>query len=357
MTKNQFLSSFFIALLAFVAYQIILILSPFVHSIFWAAILTFAFYPLYEKLRRALKTQDTAAALLMTFLMMLFVIPPVVAIATTLFHQALELYDSAATFIREKHHEQLIDQLRAYPFIQRIETRLFDSVVLKENVTLWTSNLLKTLGNLTVDQVREITKNTFFVGLNTVLMFMLVFAFFKDGKKVYEFIYDITPLEENNKKPVFAQINETFAAVIRGQLVTALTQGFLAGCIFWGLGLPLPVLFAAITCIASIIPVVGASAVWLPFVFYLVMTTQYLKAFILLLLGVLVISVADNVLKPMLIGEKTKVPYFLLFFGILGGIKLYGLLGVFVAPVVLSLFFSLIKIYQNFLLSPERDAS
>ena len=178
-------------------------------------------------------------------------------------------------------------------------------------------------------------------------MTFLLFIFLKDGEKIYRFIYEIAPLERKNKQPLFGQINDTFSAVIRGQLLTSLTQALVAGVIFWFLGLPLPVLFAAVTFITSMIPVVGASAVWLPLVVYLLTLGQQGRALVLFVFGVLVISLIDNLMKPALIGEKTRLPYFLLFFGILGGIKLYGLMGIFIAPVILSLFFALVKIYQE----------
>ena len=140
---------------------------------------------------------------------------------------------------------------------------------------------------------------------------------------------------------------ETFSAVLRGQLVTGIAQAVLLGLVFWLLGLPLPVFFAALTFLTALIPIFGAAAVWLPFVIYLVIFKLYVKALALLFLGTFLISAVDNFLKPLLIGEKAKLPYFLLFLGILGGIQVYGIMGIFLAPAVLSLFFVLIRIYRQ----------
>ena len=152
-------------------------------------------------------------------------------------------------------------------------------------------------------------------------------------------------MQEKNKKPVFFQINETFAAVIRGQLLTSLVQAFVAGVIFSFLALPVPLFFAVVTFITTLIPFLGAAAVWLPMTIYLIFMQSYVKAVILFLLGVFVISLIDNIIKPALIGERAKLSYFLLFFGILGGLKIFGIMGLFLAPVILSLFFALVKIY------------
>ena len=91
----------------------------------------------------------------------------------------------------------------------------------------------------------------------------------------------------------------------------------------------------------------GAASVWFPIAVYLLIMQFYTKAIILFVVGFFGISLLDNIMKPAIIGEKTKLPYFLLFFGIMGGMKFYGLMGIFLAPVVLSIFFALIKIYRE----------
>ncbi len=208
-------------------------------------------------------------------------------------------------------------------------------------------NAAKTLGNLTARQAAAITKNILLFGLDLVLTVFLSFFFLKDGGKIYRFIYEIPPLEEQDKKHIFKQINEPFAAVLHGQLLTAIVQAITAGIIFWSLKLPLPIFFAAITFLSAFIPVMGASLVWGSFVVYLIALQQFKKAFLLFLLGTFIISLVDNFLKPLFIGEKTKLPYLLLFLGILGGLQLYGFVGIFLAPTLLSLFFALIKIYRQ----------
>ena len=178
-------------------------------------------------------------------------------------------------------------------------------------------------------------------------MSFLTFIFFKHGEKIYNFIYEIAPFEKETKKALFKQINETFVAVIRGQLLTSVTQAAVAGILFTALGVPIPLFFTFLIFLTSLIPILGAASVWLPIVIYLALTHLYTKAIILFVVGCFGISLLDNIMKPAIIGEKTKLPYFLLFFGIMGGMKFYGLMGIFRAPVVLSIFFALIKIYRE----------
>ena len=94
-------------------------------------------------------------------------------------------------------------------------------------------------------------------------------------------------------------------------------------------------------------PFLGAASVWVPLTIFLFLNHLYIQAAVLLALGLILISLLDNIIKPAIIGERTKLPYFLLFFGIMGGMKLYGLMGIFLAPVILSIFFAFIKIYRE----------
>jgi predicted PurR-regulated permease PerM len=245
MTRDQFISLFFIALLLVIVYQVFLILSPFVRAIFWSAILAFGFYPLYEKLKKRLKVHETLAAAVMTVLIFLVVVPPVIVVIINLTGQAIELYQSTSAYVREGNLERLVDQIRTIPWIQKIEARVFQWDPLKQNAAEWVLNTTQSIGNFTAAQAATITKNVFLFGLNAAVMAILLFIFLKDGEKIYRFIYQMAPLAEKNKKSIFGQVNETFAAVIRGQLLTSLTQGFVAGIIFWILGIPVPIFFAS----------------------------------------------------------------------------------------------------------------
>ncbi len=346
MKRDQFISLFFVALLVFVVFQVFLILSPFFKAFFWSGILAFAFYPIYSRLLKVMPN-ETAASLLMTLVIILLVLPPLVLLFMNVSGQAIELYQNASDYVRSGGVEKLVEDLRTFGPIRNIQEKIVAWEPLKESVTSWLLGTAKALGNYAASQAGNITKNILVVILNLSLMAFLIFIFLKDGRKIYNFVYQVAPLEEKNKNQLAARINETLSAVLRGQLLTAFIQSILAAFIFGVLGIPLPLFFAFLTFLLSLVPVLGAMSVWGPWVIYLFVTHETSKAIILLLFGGLVISLMDNVLKPALIGEKTKLPYFLLFFGILGGIKLYGLLGIFLAPVVLSLFFALIKIYQE----------
>lgn len=347
MKREQFISIFFIVALIFIIYEIFRIFSPFFTSIFWAAILAFAFYPVYERLKVAFPKRSTLTALFMTLVVFLIVIPPFVFIIANITTQAIEFSQWVYQFVREGGPADLIERVRALGWFQNIESRVLQWEPLKQNLANWLLNLTRNIGNLTASQVGVLTKNIFFVLLNLFFMIFLTFIFFKHGTRIYDFIYQVAPFEKETKKALFQQINDTFTAVIRGQLLTSLIQAVLSGIIYWALAIPVPIFFAFLTFLISLVPFLGAASVWLPLAIFLAIGHHYIKALVLFTLGVAIISTLDNIIKPAIIGEKTKLPYFLLFFGIMGGMKLYGLMGIFLAPVVLSIFFALIKIYRE----------
>jgi predicted PurR-regulated permease PerM len=347
MKHEQFISFFFIAVLAFIIYEVFNIFAPFFTAIFWAAILTFAFYPVYAKLRAAFPKRNTSIAFLMTVAVFLIVVPPLIMILINMTTQIIEFSQWFYSYVREGRLEQTIEQIRGLPWFQKVQTQLLASEAVKNSLSSWALGTAKTVGNAAAAQAGAFTKNIFFIILNVFFMSFLTFVFFKHGEKIYNFIYEIAPFEKETKKALFKQIDDTFAAVIRGQLLTSVAQATVAGILFTALGIPLPLFFTFLIFLTSLIPVLGAASVWFPIALYLLFMQFYVKAIILFVLGFFGISMLDNIMKPAIIGEKTKLPYFLLFFGIMGGMKFYGLMGIFLAPVVLSLFFALIKIYRE----------
>jgi predicted PurR-regulated permease PerM len=261
--------------------------------------------------------------------------------------QIIEFSQWAYGYVREGKLEQLVEQIRGLPWFQNIQTHLSASQTVKFSLSSWLLETAKTAGSLAAAQAGAFTKNIFFFLLNIFFMSILSFIFFKHGEQIYNFVYEIAPFETEAKKSLFKQIHETFVAVIRGQLLTSVVQASVAGIIFTALGVPIPLFFTFLIFLTTLIPILGAASVWFPIVVYLLIMQLYGKAIILFMLGFFVISLIDNFMKPAIIGKKTKLPYFLLFFGIIGGMKLYGLMGIFLAPVILSLFFALIKIYRE----------
>ncbi len=286
--------------------------------------------------------------MLTTLLIVLAFVPFLIFIALQGAKEATHFYNWLEQFVQNGDAERVLQNLRESTLVQKIENfRLIQWETLKIQLNEWVINSAGALGNFILRHATLLTKNIVVGIFDFFLTFFLLFFFLRDGEKIYQFIYEITPLDEKHKEEIFNQLSDTFSATLRGQLFTALAQAITLGIVFWFLRLPLPIFIAALTFLAAMIPVFGASTVWVPFTIYLGITHQWGRMAALLILGTFVISSIDNVLKPLLIGHKTKLPYSLLFLGILGGIQVYGFIGIFIAPAFLSLFFVLVKIYRD----------
>lgn len=348
MNRKQIISVFFLALLLYILSNVLFILSPFLQPIFWGSLLAFAFYPIHVKIAKRLHRTPGFAAFFSTLLILLCFVPLVILIAVLATREAGHLYDWLTHWIENGGAESFFQKFSSLPIIRRVlGFQWVQNINLRGQLEEWLLNSAGSIGNYAVKNATLVTKNIISGIVNFFLTLFLLFFFLRDGKKVTDFIYEITPLDEESKNEIFKQLSETFSATIRGQLFTGLAQAAILGFIFWVLGLPLPVFFAAVTFVAAMIPVFGAATVWVPFVIILFFNQDFGRSTALLLSGIFGISGIDNILKPLLIGQKTKLPYSLLFLGILGGLQVYGFIGVFLAPVILSLFFVLVRIFQQ----------
>jgi len=143
------------------------------------------------------------------------------------------------------------------------------------------------------------------------------------------------------------QIRDIVISTLYGGVAVSIAQGTIAGFTFFILGISNPAIWGLATSIASFVPIVGASSVWVPATIYLFITGEILKGVALAMVGIFGISLIDNILKPIIIGGRTRMPILVIFFSILGGIKLFGLIGLIIGPLVLALFVSVIEIFRR----------
>ncbi|MFA4844760.1 MAG: AI-2E family transporter, partial [Candidatus Margulisiibacteriota bacterium] len=168
---------------------------------------------------------------------------------------------------------------------------------------------------------------------------------------LYKFFGEIVPLAEGRYRQILNRFDDLSRGMIMGQIVVGIIQGILAWLGFFLLGVPNPVLWGFLTAIISIIPLLGAAIVWVPIVAYLAIvgttTGEYWRAVTLLLYGTFVISLIDNFLKPKIVGDNAKIHPLIILFGILGGIQLFGIAGILIGPLILTIFDLVIEIYKE----------
>jgi predicted PurR-regulated permease PerM len=160
-------------------------------------------------------------------------------------------------------------------------------------------------------------------------------------------VADLLPFTAKQKESMARKFMDTFNAVITGLFFIALLQGLMTGIGFALFGVPFPVLWGFLAAFLALLPIGGTALVWIPGAIYLFLTGATIKALLLAVWGIVLVSLPDNLLKPVIIGKKANIPTFFLFIAILGGIQTFGFLGILFGPVVVTLLTAFVQIYRE----------
>jgi predicted PurR-regulated permease PerM len=190
-----------------------------------------------------------------------------------------------------------------------------------------------------------------------MLILILMYFCFRDGERFLRWFLAILPMETEQSHTVAVRVYDTVTAVIRAALITAGLQAALAWASYAVAGVPLALLFGVLTGFTALIPVVGASLIWLPLgIFTFVQSPGW--GLFLLAWGFFVVSTIDNFIKPIIIGNQARMPILLIFCAMIGGANVYGVTGFIVGPILIALLLAFITIYRDYYLldnGPERE--
>ena len=175
----------------------------------------------------------------------------------------------------------------------------------------------------------------------------MLFFFLRDRRGIVRKLQSLSSLTSSETRHVLSRFVDTIHATVFGKLVVAGVQGTLSGLMFWWLGLPLPILWGAVMGMLSIVPVLGAFVVWVPAAIYLALEGDWGKALILTAWGVGVVATIDNILYPILVGDRLKLHAIPTFIGAIGGILAFGAAGLILGPAIVSVTLALINILQR----------
>jgi predicted PurR-regulated permease PerM len=318
----QVLSTAFLVLCSLLLYQLALIFAPFFTPIVLALILARLFYPVYRYLMGLLRGRATIAAALSTLTVTLVAVLPVAYLAFTV--------------------------VAGLPLIGNISQNVLGQFIVAYGDLQ--GSLLeggKAVSGVLLTGAGGLARNTFELISDFFIMLFTLFFFFRDGHRLYEALYDAIPLEESYKAAIFGRLNQTMVAVVRGTLLTALAQGFVAGVTYWALGVPFPVFLGAASALFSLLPFGGTALVWGPVAAYLFWTGILWKGVVMVAIGVGLVGLMDNFLQPLLVGTGADLPILFLFFASLGGLAYFGFIGLFLGPILLGIAIATFKIYRE----------
>jgi predicted PurR-regulated permease PerM len=202
-----------------------------------------------------------------------------------------------------------------------------------------------------------IVSNMFTFISRAAIALVVLFFVFRDGERAGSAVMAALPLGEKRVSELRTRVSSTITTNVYGGVVVGALQGTLTGVSFWALGLNSPVLWGVVTGILSLVPIFGSAIVWVPASVVLLLTGHFVKAVILLGLGAGLIGTIDNVVRPLIIHKSLRLHPIFVFFSILGGIQFFGVLGLFVGPVVVSVAAALVLMLREDLNASETMAA
>ena len=323
-------------LLAAASVAFVWILLPFYGTILWAAIIAMLFAPLYGWLLRRTGRRCTLAALLTLLIVLISVVLPFALITATLAREATLVYErvQSGEWNPVLYFHGVFDALPRWTLalLERFGLADFDTVQRRLTAGLAAGSRFVATHTLAIGQ------NTFEFVAALFITLYLAFFLIRDGEALARDVRRALPLAGAQQQELADKFITVIRATVKGHLLVAAVQGALGGMAFWVLGVGAPLLWGVLMAFLSLVPVVGAALVWLPVAVYLAVTGAVWQSLALVVFGVLVIGLVDNLLRPMLVGRDTRLPDALVMITTVGGVAAFGVNGLVLGPVIAAMF-------------------
>lgn len=343
MLDRRLQSAFFLSLLVFVTVTFFWLIQDFLLPIFWAAVLASIFHPLFRDCKRRCRGQAALGAGLTIVIILFLVILPLTMTGFAVAAEVATLYEQVAA-----------GDINPQAAIEWVEHNAPVATNLLSELGLDVDKLRSQLSGAAVATSRLLASKAVSFGQNalrisglTFLMLYLLFFFLRDGKAILNTIVKCLPLGNERERRLLHKFAEVARATIKGTLVIGIVQGGIGGILFWILGIEAALLWGVVMGLLSLLPAVGAAVVWVPAVGLLMVNGKLIEGILLLLGGVFLIGLADNMLRPVLVGRDTEMPDYLILVSTLGGLALFGLSGVVIGPVVAALFITVWEMFAE----------
>jgi len=336
---TKYLSTILVVIIFIVTF---FMLRPFLISILSAIVLTYIFYPVYRRINKVIKNKNIASFLVVLLIFLLFLVP-LGFIANALIKETINVYGTAINYLSKDifNADSLYNSIYTYVF----EKFGFD-LDIKAVLTNISTFFIEQLQNFIVSLPNKI--------LNFFIVVVVMYYLFKDGELVAERVKSFLPFKRVYKGELIKELEDMTHAVVYGHIVTALAQGAIGALGFFIFGVKGALVWGLVMFFFSLMPIIGPPLVWAPASLY-ILTSGIIthspnmigRGIGLFLYGLLIISTVDNIVRPKVIGTRAKINPAIILLGVVGGLFLFGAIGLIIGPIILSLFFTTLKIYEE----------
>ncbi len=337
---------FFLACFIVSIFMLGWLLLPFMSIIVMAAVISGIFHPVYRLLCSKERIRPPFASLLTCILIFLILFIPIVFFVGILTQEALGLYQLAKEAVSK---DQIINLLRESRVLERINGLLgnFNLTITGEQLQQAISEVGKEVGLFLFEQSRSIAGNTFSFLVEFFFMLLVIFYLLIDGQKLISYIIEISPLPSDQEEKLIQKFNDMAGAILVGNGISGVIQGIAGGVLFWVFGLQSSFLWGVIMGLLAFLPIIGVGAVILPAALFLMLKGQISAGVFFIVFYTILSGGIEYIFKPHLVGHRVQMHTLLVFLAIIGGLNLFGILGIIYGPLVVTAFLTLADIYQT----------
>ena len=352
MNSPQLQRGTFIAMLVAVTVAFVWVLMPFFGAVMWGVALAILFTPLYKLLMRKMPGRKNLAALATLAICLFIVILPLAVVAVSLVQEVMLVTQNirSGQLNFAGYFQQILD---ATP---RWVINLLDRFNLG-NMAAWQARISDAAAQgsqIVAGQALTIGQNTFDFVVSFFVMLYLLYFVMRDGAALSKTVRDALPLAKPHTHYLLNKFTTVIRATIKGNVAVAVAQGTIGGLAFWFLGVQGALLWAVLMAFLSLLPAVGAALIWAPVAIYFLATGQFWQGATLIFVGVFVIGLVDNILRPLLVGKDTQMPDYIVLMSTIGGMAIFGINGFVIGPVIAALFMAA---WSLFAASNEKDGN
>ena len=313
---------------------------PFLMAIFLAGLFSAMARPVYRRLNIMFKGRRHLASVATLLLMIVVVLIPLLLLIGLIVGQAIDVGQAVTPWIKQslEQSDKLTAYLQQLPFYEYIEP--YRGIILEK-----AGQVVGMISNWIVGGLSQATLGTANFLFMTFVFLYSMFFFQMDGARLIEKILYYLPLNSDDESLMLNKFTSVTRATLKGSMMIGILQGGLAGGAFAIAGIDNAVFWGTVMALLSVIPSVGSALVWIPASIILIMQDSVTAGVGLMVFCGLIVGSLDNFLRPILVGKDTKMHELMIFFGTLGGILMFGIAGIFIGPLIASLFITIWELY------------
>ncbi len=344
-SSNNIIFGFFLVIFILSIAMLAWLIWPFISIIILAAVITGIFSPVFNLISVKDKINPPFASFLTCILIFFIVLVPIGFFVGILSKEAHDLYITAKDALL---NDQIKNLFANSVLLEKTNLVLknFNVELTGETLNNAISEIGKIVGLFLYEQARSVAANTLAFFVNIFLMLLVVYFLLIDGSKLISFITDLSPFPKDQDEKLIQKFKDMAGAILIGNGLGGLIQGILGGTVFMLFGLKSPFLWGVIMSLLAFLPIIGIGVVFIPAAIYLFLKGQIASAIFFVIFYIILSGGIEYIFKPKIVGQRVKMHTLVVFFSIIGGLKLFGILGIIYGPLIMTAFLTLTDIYH-----------